>query len=240
MANGTVQVTLNFMGVPVRSDFPRRVHTGEIDPGRSHEYALAESFFELPLTALSIEVLERYAELSTPELYLPFLPHTEKLFERLLAPFKSAKRCYCLGEFLAAIELCAHVAEMLAQLVWEMEPLSKNPEERSEEVERAFFGRTFEKLGQEHRIRILAVTKRVPEDHVEAFTYLRTTRRKYFHLWDENIDEIQNDALAAFKSVNSLVQGILQISVSSEEPGKVVVNPTLSRYLDRVRPPVDK
>ncbi len=223
------------MGVPVSDAFAQQVTDGEVSSENSTEYVLAESFLELPLDSLPRDVLERYTSLSHKDLYLPFLPHTDKFFERLLIPFKSAKRCFCLGEYLASIELCAHVGEMLAQLVWEMEPLAKDPNAQSEELEIAFFGSRFEKLGQERRIRILSATNRISQIQNKEFTLLRTTRRKYFHLWSESTEGIEKDARECFVQVNSLVKSILQISISPNEPGKVVVNPVLSRYLDRMK-----
>lgn len=234
MPRETVEVTLNFMGSPVPDDFARRILDGEYTAEKSTEYVLAESFLGLPLRFLPQEILARYAELSDKSLYLPFLPLTDKLFERLLMPFRSAKRCYCFGEYLGSIELCAHVAEMLAQLVWEMEPLTRDPDERSAELEIAFFGSRFEKLGQERRVRILTAANRITSDQSAAFTYIRTTRRKYFHLWSHSTEGMDGEAKACFGRLSFLVSTILQISISSTEPGKVVVNPALSRYLDRM------
>lgn len=231
----TVNVTLNFMGGSVDKEFAEKIKSGDVDDADSHSCTLAETVLGLPLNSVPDEVLDRYAKLSTKELYVPFLPHTEKIFERLLLPFKSAKRCFCLGEFLAAIELCAHIAEMLAQLVWEMESIFNDEEEMVDELEKSYFGSRFEKLGQERRVRILRASRRISHSQADAFTELRTTRRKYFHLWSESVAEAEQDAEKCFVNANTLIQEILQISISNEEPGKVSVNPRLSRYLERVR-----
>lgn len=230
----TVNVTLNFMGAPVAEGFVKAVKNGDIDPKTSLDYILAESVLGLPVNSLPEEVIERYSSVSTKELYVPFLPHTEKIFGRLLLPFKSAKRCYCLGEFLATIELCAHIGEMLAQLVWDMESIFKAEKDREDELEKAFFGSSFEKLGQERRVRILYSSHRVTEEQRNSFDELRTTRRKYFHLWNEPVEHVEKDAKKCFENANSLIHGILQINISEIEPGKLVVNPRLSQYLDRV------
>ena len=123
---------------------------------------------------------------------------------------------------------------MLAQLVWEMESIFNDEAERIDELEKAYFGSRFEKLGQERRVQILQASRRISQAQVDAFTELRTTRRKYFHLWSESVAEAEQDAEKCFVNVNTLVQEILQIGISEEEAGKVVVNPRLSRYLERV------
>lgn len=231
----TVNVTLNFMGAPVDRDFVEKLKDPEADPDIPHHFAIAESVLGLPPNILPDEVLERYARLSTRELYVPFLPHTDKIFERLLLPFKSAKKCFCFGEFLATIELCAHVGEMLAQLVWGMDSPFKDNDGRVDELEKAFFGSRFERLTQERRVTILQASRRITQGQRERFTDLRTTRRKYFHLWSEPVSEVEKDSERCFGSVCRLVKEILQIDISEDTPGKVAVDPRLSRYLDQMR-----
>jgi len=93
--------------------------------------------------------LERYVEISTADYYIPIFPVTDKMFERLLLPLKSAKRCFSLGEYLATIELCAHVGEMLATLVWQMTQVRLNDKALDEKLESLLFGRPFESQGQD-------------------------------------------------------------------------------------------
>lgn len=153
----------------------------------------------------------------------------------MLSPFKSAKRCYCLGEYLAAIELCAHVGEMLAQLLWAMSPITHNQEPVTTDFEKAMWGSTFEKLGQDRRVKVLEAFTALKTDHVEIFNFLRTTRRKYFHLWSESTEDIQEDAKNCFIRLTKLVKEILQMDISPTEPGKITVNPMLSAYLERTK-----
>ena len=60
------------------------------------------------------------------------------------------------GNYLAVIALCGMVAEMVALLTWEVVDVQLNGREMSEADEKAIFGRAFEALGQDQRIRVLA------------------------------------------------------------------------------------
>jgi hypothetical protein len=104
----------------------------------------------------------------------------------------------------------------------------------SEGIEVALFGSRFEKLSQDRRLKILSATRRISPVQLAAFDLLRTVRRKYFHLWSEPVQAVERDAKECFIRLSYLVQEIMQISISQDEPGKVVVNPELSRYLDRM------
>ncbi|MBW1714025.1 MAG: hypothetical protein JRJ59_12870, partial [Deltaproteobacteria bacterium] len=104
----TMEVMFNYLGRPVCKEYLDRLHDGKdhsVDP----EYQTMERVLEVPIEHMPREVLERYVEVSGKKFYIGIFPHTDKLFERVLSPLKSAKRLYCLGEYLASIELCAHL-----------------------------------------------------------------------------------------------------------------------------------
>ncbi len=226
-----IQVMFNQLGIPLdRGEIPALLQgKGPVADMKAEHI---ESVIGLPLEHLPGEILERYCDLSTPELYMPILPYSEKLYEKLITPLRSAKRCYCLGEFLAAIELCAHIGEMLAQLVWQITPINHNKGRVTEEFEKGLFGRTFEKLGQERRIEVLRTFGAITSDQARLFDILRVRRRDYFHIWSAATKGSQPDAAGCFGAAFTLTKEVMQIGISPNERGTLVVNPLLSTYLN--------
>ncbi len=223
----TIQVVLNYLGIPVSKDYIDRLldgkdHSGEI------EYRMIRHVLELAPEHLPREVLERYVDLSSMESYTAIFPHTDKLFERFLVPFKAAKRTYCLGEYLASVELSAHLGEMLALLLWQITPLSLNGKPIDAQMEKAIWGSEFEKMGQEKRINLLKVLGAISEGEEQLLDFLRATRRKYFHFWDASTNRINIDARDCFLKVAALVQSVLRIEYVN---GAIKLNPLLDAYL---------
>ena len=223
-----VNVTLNYLGVPVGIDYIATLGDGA-DHSNDFEYRMIAHVLEVSPLHVPREVLDRYAEVSSRETYTPIVPHTDKLFECFLVPLKSAKRCYCLGEFLATIELSAHVGEMLALLIWQMNPGSINGKAIDAKLQRALFGREFEKLGQEYRINILEAVGMIQNADAQLLDFLRAIRRKYFHFWGTPVTNLQCDALDCFLKVSTLIKNTLQIEFSN---GTVIMNPKLLAYLN--------
>lgn len=228
-----INITLNYLGVPIKSEYIDEILSTEKDVSKDVEYQILEKFFEISPKNLPRVVLERYLELTDKETYTPFLPHTNKIFERLLSPLKSAKRCYCLGEYIATIELCAHLGEMLALLLWKMTPLTHNGQPLTPVFEKGIWGSEFEKLGQDKRIKILEAFGAIDADTVCLFNELRTRRIKYFHFWSTDVSNSKNDAFDCFLMVSHLIAKILKIKLNANKPGTLVLNPLLLEYLSR-------
>jgi hypothetical protein len=224
---GTINVMLNYLGTPVSKEYLDCLYDGKNHSG-DIEHKMMKAVLQFPPDELPREVLERYVKVSEKGPYIPIFPFTEKLFERFLVPLKSAKRLYCLGEFLAAIELSAHLGEMLALLLWQITPTVLNGKQIDEEKEKALWGRTFEKMGQEKRINLLDAFGVLAVSDKKLFDFLRETRRKYFHFWSATTEKIESDALQSFLKISSLVQSILKIKYKD---GAVIINPLLEAYL---------
>lgn len=224
---GSIHVVLNYLGTPIPEEYLDRLLNGK-DHSSDFEYKMILHVLELPPEHLPREVLERYIEVSSKENYSAILPHTDKLFYRFLVPFKSAKRTYCFGEYLACIELCAHLGEMLALLLWQITPVSLNGKLVDARMEKSIWGKEFEKMGQDKRIDLLKVIGAVSNEEEQLLDFLRDTRRKYFHFWSEPTDRIKDDALVCFLKVATLVQKVLKIEY---ENGAVKLNPLLAAYL---------
>jgi len=222
----TIDVTLNFLGVPVPEEYVDRILDGSAQPS-DFEYKMIRHVLELPPESLPREVLERYVEISDRETYTPLLPHTDKLLERFLFPFRSAKRLYCLGEYLAAIEICAHVGEMFSLLIWQMTPITFNGNRLNVNTEKAIWGRTFEKMGQENRINLLETFGAISNEDARSLDFLRATRRTHFHFWTIDAD-VKKDALDCFLRLAKLVKNVLKIEYDGKD---ISINPLLQDYL---------
>lgn len=223
----TINVTLNFLGTPVPVEYLDRLADGGDHRG-DFEYRMIRHVIDFPPEHVPREVLERYVEVSGQESYTAIFPHTDKLFERILVPFKSSKRMYCLGEYLASVELSAHLGEMLALLVWQISPVNVNGKPVDGAMEKSIWGSEFEKMGQEKRIDLLKALGAITEGDAQLFDYLRATRRKYFHFWSTGTERIKEDALRCFLNVASLVRNVLKIEYDN---GAVKLNPLLEAYL---------
>jgi hypothetical protein len=56
---GTIHVTLNYLGIPVKKEFINKLLTGE-DLSNDSNYSMLQYFFQFPPQYLSREVLDRY------------------------------------------------------------------------------------------------------------------------------------------------------------------------------------
>ena len=224
----TIHVVLNYLGTPVSKEYVGSLLVDGKDHSGDFEYRMIRHVLELPPEHLPTEVLERYVEISGKESYTAIFPHTDKIFERFLVPFKSAKRTYCFGEYLACIELSAHLGEMLALLMWQITPKSLNGKHVDTQMEKSIWGSEFEKMGQEKRIVLLKVLGAISNEEGQLFNFLRTTRRNYFHIWSASTNRIKEDSLECFLKVAVLVQKVLKIEY---ENGTVKLNPLLEAYL---------
>jgi hypothetical protein len=227
--DGTIPVSLNYFGIPVSLEYLDRLSDGA-DHSGDLEYSMMEQLLGTPPAHLPRDVLERYVEVSPPESYLPLFPHTDKIFERILSPLRSAKRCYCLGEYLATIELCAHVGEMFAILLWQMRQLHLNGKPIDEATENLLFGRSFERQGQDQRVKMLRAIGAVEAADGMRLDELRRRRRKHFHLWSGDSSDMKSDAFHCFWLVVQLAESVLQISF---DDGRVIINPALQAYVDK-------
>lgn len=223
----TINVVLNYLGVPVPMEYLDRLADGA-DHSGDFEYRMIRHVLDLPPEHAARDVLERYVEVSGKETYTAIFPHTDKLFDRILVPLKSSKRMYCFGEYLACIELSAHLGEMLALLLWQITPIALNGKRMDAAAEKSLWGSEFEKMGQEKRIDVLKVFGAISDGDAQILDFLRATRRKYFHFWSTGTERIRDDALQCFLRLTMAVQNILQIQYDNDS---VKLNPLLDVYL---------
>ena len=101
---------------------------------------------------------------------------------------------------------------------------------RTAESEKTLFGSTFEKLGQERRLQVLATYGLIDAAGRGRFSTIRETRRGYLHLWSQDHDSLPGDAIKSYHAAVALVATVIGQDFSD---GKVVINARLVRYLER-------
>jgi hypothetical protein len=95
----------------------------------------------------------------------PIVSAEPTILGKLVWPLRHAKGSYALGNYLAPIALCGMVGEMVAILLWDIAKVTLQGHPITETEQRAMFGNTFEKLGQERRVDILHALKLVDDHH---------------------------------------------------------------------------
>jgi hypothetical protein len=175
-------------------------------------------------------LVSRYREISAEPVRLFAAPAEDRILDKLIWPLRHAKASYMVGNYLSVIALCGMVAEMVALLTWEIAEVQLNGRELSEADEKAIFGRAFEALGQEQRIKVLAAYGLIDDATKGRFETPKDIRRRYLHLWSQDHDSLPRDAVKAYYAAVALVATLIGQDV---QDGKIVVNNRLVKYLER-------
>lgn len=134
------------------------------------------------------------------------------------------------GNYLGTIALCGMVAEMVAMLLFDIGGFQLNNKPMSEKDQIAIFGRKFEKLGQERRVKILAAYSMIDPKIVDAFETIRTKRNHYLHLWSQDHEQLPIDAVKSFESAVQIVVAAIGQNIKE---GKLILNQAFVKYLKR-------
>jgi hypothetical protein len=191
----------------------------------------------LPADAKSL--VDRYKRISTEPVRLLAAPAEPRILEKLVWPLRHAKASYVVGNNLAVVALCGMVSEMVAILLWQLAEASLNGRPMTAADEAALFGSSFEKLGQDRRVRVLDSYGLATVEVVKMFDTIRLIRRKYLHLWSQDHEQLSSDAVACFHAAIGLV--VTAIGQDLKD-GAIVLNPRLVKYLQRqgmYEPPKD-
>jgi len=175
-------------------------------------------------------LVARYKEISTEPVRLFAAPAEPRILEKLVWPLRHAKGSYVIGNYLAVIALSGMVAEMVAILVWEIGEITLGDHPMATAEQKALFGTTFERLGQERRVKILAAYDMIDEEAVNRFDTVRKIRRKYLHVWSQDHDALPTDSKTCFHAAVALVTSIIGQDIKD---GKIVLNPRLVKYLEK-------
>ncbi|MBC8278250.1 MAG: hypothetical protein H8E46_08470 [FCB group bacterium] len=175
------------------------------------------------------QIIERYRSVSE-KAYIFALPAEENIIEKIAGPLKNAKTSYITENYLGTIALCGMVSEMLAILLFDISEIRLNNNKMSKKQEEKLFGRRFEKLGQERRVKILSAYKLIDAETKNRFETIKNTRNKYLHLFSEKHDEISNDAKEVFLNSIELVKIIIGQEIKD---GKIILNPRIISYMEK-------
>jgi len=229
-----ITIKFNYFGPFIKKEDLEKVLDPEFNSliGTVYEInrIILEEFFELPVSVLKKETIERYEETTSTDLHFYIVPHSDKIEEKLLKPLQSAKRNYCLGDYISTIAVCGIFAEMLAILVWKMNELNVSGRRLLEKEEEKLFGRSFENLGQDQRINILSVLNLIDAGQKEKFDQIRRVRRQYLHFWSSAIKDQRRHSLEVLKHSFHLLREITDIGLA--DAGTVKVNPKLVKMIE--------
>ncbi len=170
----------------------------------------------------------QYARINVEDPKFFVAPAERRLLERLILPLRHAKGSFMLGNHLGTVSLCGMVGEMAAILLFEISEVRFNGSFPSAEHQKAMFGSTFEKLGQERRVAILRASNLVDDAMKKAFDDIRALRRKYLHLWSADHASLEKDAIECFRAAAFVVAKVLGVSF---DDGKIVLRPQILVYL---------
>ena len=170
----------------------------------------------------------RYKEIATVPDPFPVVPAEPTILEKLVWPLRHAKGSYALGNYVGCIALCGMVGEMVAILLWDISKVVLQSQVMTEAQQRALFGSSFERLGQERRVDILHTLKLLDDPTKGAFDSLRAVRRKYLHLLSQTHAQVAPDARRAYEDALKVVAVVLG---QTFKQGAVVLRPDLMAYL---------
>lgn len=175
-------------------------------------------------------LVSRYREISKEQQPLFIAPADERILTKLVWPLRNAKANYMVGNYLGTISLCGMVSEMVAILLFEMSEFRINERGMTQDDQTSVFGSSFEQLGQHRRVQILFTYGIIGNDMKSAFDLVRTKRKRYLHLWSQDHDMLESDAKDTY---NSAVFIVVKVIGQDIEDGKINLNPSLVKYLQR-------
>ena len=175
------------------------------------------------------DLVGRYREMSPSRTGLFFAPADERIMAKLVWPLKNAIACHMVGNHLGAIALCGLVAEMAAILRFEVSDVRINNQRMDDDAQKALFGSSFEKMGQERRVAVLRAYGLIDDDMRRLFDVVRGRRRSYLHFFSRDLTPLARDAVEVFRATVSLVVSVLGLTTRD---GKIVLDPAVERYLE--------
>jgi len=206
----------------------------EIERGRS-EPPSAEAVLKYlcgPDVPGTTETLaDRYRRISEGAPHLFAAPAEQRLLARLVWPLRHAKGSFMLGNYLGTISLCGMVGEMAAILVFDLAKVQINEQAMDVSAQKALFGNSFEKLGQERRIDVLKAYGMIDEPTATNLDLIRAKRRRYLHLWSEDHARLEQDAIECFRGAVAVVISALGLRLG--EKGHLVLRGGVLEYLEQ-------
>lgn len=197
-------------------------------------------WFKIPPQDINRETLERYAKMSSKELYIPFtLARPEIIEQRIIAPLESAKRFACVGEYLASIALSGLVGEMLAVFIWEMESEERKNSQGQVIQDQKFFKNNFDGLRQSLRINIIEAFDYIDATQAGKFRELAKNRNRILHSWTDSYlrEAIEKVAIECYSLAASLMKEIFKLEL--KDAGSLKMDQKVMRYVKSKEPKID-
>jgi len=169
-------------------------------------------------------MISRYKTISVESIRLFAAPAENRILAKLVWPLRHAKACYMTGNYFGTMSLCGIIAGIIAILLFEISDFTING--------KVITGSEFEKLGQLGRVAILKTYNLIDDQLKNNFDLIRTKRRRYLHIYSQDHDELSGDVVEVFKATVTIVAKIIGQDVRD---GKIVLNPALVRYLEKLR-----
>lgn len=155
-------------------------------------------------------------------------PAAPRLLQKFVEPLKNALGDFCLGNYLGCIALSGMIGEMVATLLWDVDPPSDFPRDAKG---KPISKRTFEEVPQKQKIDILLRLNRIDSDIEKAFVDLKDLRNRYLHNLSAGHDTLERDAREALDLAARLFTCLLRLSHPT--PGAVAFRSKLMEYLSR-------
>ena len=202
----------------------------DFSPDLPNDRDVLESVCSPGVPADAASIVSRYREIASESVPLIVAPAERQILDKLVWPLRNARAAYVVGNYLAVIALAGMVAEMVAILRWNIAEVSINGQPMTSEIQKAMFGRTFERLGQEQSIKVLKACGLIDGAAKERFETIKTIRKNYLHLWSQNHHSLPDDAVKSYRAAEALVVTIIGQDFSN---GKIVISQELVKYLER-------
>jgi hypothetical protein len=175
-------------------------------------------------------ILSRYKAISIEKKRILAAPNEQRILDKLIWPLRNAKAGYMCGNYLGVIALCGMVAEMVAIFLFEINSFKLNKTIVPDEGQKAIFGSSFEKLGQERRVNILYAFDVINNEMKKSFDIIRNIRRIYLHLWSQDHEKLPSDAVKCFEAAVLLVVSTIGQDLKD---GKLILNKGIFEYLEK-------
>ena len=185
-------------------------------------------FMCTPGVSSDIESLtKRYKKISQENPRLFVAPRDQRILEKVIWPLRHAKASYIVGNFLSTIALCGIVSEMISIFLFEISEIA-TIKIKTKEGGKIVSSGSFEKMGQETRIKTLFDNNIIDGELKSKFDHIRYTRRRYLHLWSHDHDSLPRDASSVF---HATVYGVVKSFGQEFDQGKLILKPNFIKYL---------
>lgn len=207
-------------------------------------FAYGDTYIQNPVD----EMKRNYAEISSGDFRMFCVPSEKTIMNKIVGPLYTAKKCYCLSDYIGCISMCGMVCEMVIIFIYDL--ISINCEAEFLESIIDNFGK-YERWGQEKRIKNL---KRITTsshyykdecvNNLKPFAGLlcesifnnantvKNIRREYLHFLSKDYSNLKSDAQNVYKSTHELVSDVVAFQPGE---GGVIVPRHLEKHIEKDR-----